>query len=179
MQLASHPRQALARCLLVLTLVGFVSPVLVSCRTPGGSTPAQKRAAIQEMRRQTLGALFRARPSAEAQVRRAPGYAVFANVSTKILVLGLGNGYGVVADNRGGGHTYMRMFQAGAGWGMGIKQFRAVIVFKSSAAMRRFVKDGWTLKGDAEATLKAGRFGGGIGHVIPLANMTVYILTEA
>ena len=71
------------------------------------------------------------------------------------------------------------MFQAGAGWGMGIKKFRIVIVFKSSAAMRNFVNIGWTLKGNADAVLKAGTFGGGIGHVIPFADMTVYVLTEA
>jgi lipid-binding SYLF domain-containing protein len=152
---------------------------LLSCRTASGSTPRQKRAATLEMQDQTLAALFRANPSARYELRRAPGYAVFANISTKILLVGLGNGYGVVTDNRAGRRTYMRMTQGGVGWGMGIKTFRVVIVFKSSFTMEDFIRSGWTFKGDAEATAKIASFGGGIGQSLVLANMNIYTLDEA
>ncbi len=163
---------------LYLTLTVLVCVSLLSCRTPRGNTRAQKRGATLVMRDQTLTALFRAKPSARAELRRAPGYAVFANIGTKILIVGLGNGYGVITDNRGYQKTYMRMVQAGAGWGIGIKTFRMVIVFKTGFAMQDFVRSGWTWKGDAEATAKIGKFGGGIGQSMVLANMKIYTLDE-
>lgn len=177
MYLASHRWMSCRLLHVLLPVLACVS--LLSCRTPGGSTPGQKRAATLEMRNETLAALFRARPSARSELSRAPGYAVFANISSKILLVGVGNGYGVVTDNRSGRRTYMRMIQGGAGWGLGIKKFRVVIVFRTSFGMQDFVRLGWTFKGDAEATAKIESFGGGIGQSLVLGNMRIYTLDEA
>lgn len=177
MNLASSQRKV--RHVPCLTLLVLTCVSLPSCRTPSGATPGQKRAATMEMRDETLAALFRANPWARSEIGRAPGYAVFADISSKILVVGVANGYGVVTDNRSGQKVFMRMIQGGAGWGVGVKKFRVVIVFKSSFGMEDFVRLGWTFKGEAEATAKVGKLGGGIGQSLVLANMNVYTLDEA
>jgi len=152
----------------------------MSCRSPRGNTRAQKRGATLEMRDQTLRALLSAEPSIRSELRSAPGYAVFANIDSKILIVGIGNGYGVLTDNtRGYQKTYMRMVQAGGGWGIGIKTFRLVIVFRTRSAMRDFVESGWNFKGSAEATIKAGKLGGGIGQSLVLSHMKIYTLNES
>jgi hypothetical protein len=81
------------------------------------------------MRNEALSELYAKRPEAKAQIARAPGYAVFSNIGSKIFMVATGNGFGVATDNRTKKNTYMKMVEAGGGFGIGIKTYRAVYVF--------------------------------------------------
>ncbi|OAT17118.1 putative lipoprotein [Buttiauxella gaviniae ATCC 51604] len=119
-----------------------------------GDTASQQRSAIQQMRIDTLMKLYKVHPEARSEILKSKGYAVFSNNSSKILLFGFGSGYGVVKDLRSGKDTYMKMAQAGAGLGMGVKQQRTVLVFKDSKALSDFIKNGYIVGADANAAAK-------------------------
>ena len=152
------------------------------CASARGGTVAEKRNYVREMRTSTLNELYQQRPEARTKVENAAGYAVFTSVATKIFVLATGNGFGIVRDNRTGKDTHMRMIEAGGGFGMGLKKYKAVFVFNDRAAMRTFLESGWEVGGDADAGVKAGDTGAGIGAQgtsAQLAGIEVYQFTDA
>ena len=119
-----------------------------------GDTASQQRNSIQQMRIDTLTKLYQVHPEARSRILKSKGYAVFSNNSSKILTFGFGSGYGVVKDHRTGKDTYMKMAQAGAGVGLGVKQLRTVLVFNDSKALSDFVKNGYIVGADANAAVK-------------------------
>lgn len=119
-----------------------------------GDTASQQRSAIQQMRIDTLIKLYKVHPEARSEILKSKGYAVFSNNSSKILLFGFGSGYGVVKDLKSGKDTYMKMAQAGAGLGMGVKQQRTVLVFKDRKALSDFIKNGYIVGADANAAAK-------------------------
>jgi len=46
-----------------------------------------------------------------------------------VLVVSTDRGGGIPRNNRSGKDVDMKMFSAGGGWGMGVKDFSAVIIF--------------------------------------------------
>lgn len=151
-----------------------------SCARPRSGTPAQKRAYVNQMREQTLDQLYAKYPYARKQVQSAAGYAVFSNVNTQVIFFGGGGGYGVAVDNSNGQKTYMRMAQATAGIGVGLKDFREVIIFKKPTTFEKFVISGWDFGVEAGAGVKSGDKGGDVGGALSVADdVIVYQITEA
>jgi lipid-binding SYLF domain-containing protein len=148
------------RSLVLLTVSALA---LAGCFTPSGGTVEQKRDNILEMRTQALDQLYTANPSLRSRVANAAGYGVFSNVGLHLFVLGTGQGYGVVHDNRSGRDTYMRMAELGAGFGAGVQDFRAIYVFLDRASLETFIERGWEFGADADAALKAGGKGAAAG----------------
>jgi lipid-binding SYLF domain-containing protein len=75
----------------------------------------------------------------------------------------------------------MKMAGAGAGLGMGVKDYRAVIIFTDPAVMRRFVESGWDFGGQTDAAAKAGDTGaaaGGTATGQSIAGMEIYQFTK-
>ena len=60
------------------------------------------------------------------------------------------NGKGIAHDNKSAKDTYMNMFSAGGGIGLGVKKFSAVFVFHSRGAFDQFVEKGWNFSGQAD-----------------------------
>lgn len=164
--------------LLILSVVLLVS--LSACLAPSGDTPEQKRAAIQRMHNETLGQLYRQRPTAESVVSKAAGYAVFSNVNAQYIFVGGGGGYGIAVNQSSGQKTYMKMAQAGLGLGLGVQDVRVVFVFHSTQAFNSFVNSGWEFGGQADAAAKARDKGGAVtGEVSIDAETTMYTMSES
>ena len=164
--------------LLILSVVLLVS--LSACLAPSGDTPEQKRAAIQRMHNETLGQLYRQRPTAESVVSKAAGYAVFSNVNAQYIFVGGGGGYGIAVNQSSGQKTYMKMAQAGLGLGLGVQDVRVVFVFHSAQAFNSFVNSGWEFGGQADAAAKARDKGGAVtGEVSIDAETTMYTMSES
>ncbi|WBM72698.1 YSC84-related protein [Buttiauxella sp. WJP83] len=119
-----------------------------------GDTASQQRNSIQQMRIDTLSKLYKAHPEARKQILKSKGYAVFSANSSKILTFGFGSGYGVVKNHKTGKDTYMKMAQAGAGVGLGVKQLRTILIFNDSKALNDFIKNGYIVGADANAAAK-------------------------
>ncbi|WP_411704473.1 YSC84-related protein [Edaphovirga cremea] len=154
--------------LIILIALGF----LAGCSAKG-NTDNQKRHTIQEQRNSALTTLFKQYPQTRSEIQHAAGYAVFSNTSNKILVVGFGNGYGVVKDNQSGKYTYMKMAQAGAGFGIGFKQGQIVMIFHTRAALESFIAHGIVIGGDAGAAAKYGKDGVVSPDASSLASNTV------
>jgi lipid-binding SYLF domain-containing protein len=156
--------------LLVLTL---------GCFGPKGFNPDQKREFVINMKDDALNQLYREKPHTQKLIENAAGYAVFSNINTQILFVGGGGGYGIITDNETGNQTYMNMAEGGLALGVGIKDFREIIVFNSPGVLYRFINIGWdlTLAGDAAA--KSGSKGGAVGTETDFhSDIVIYQITK-
>jgi len=142
-------------------------------------TPEHWREYLQFREEQVLEELYDLRPEAKQELKRAEGYAVFTNFGLKILVVGGASGRGIVHDNKTGEDTYMRMGQASIGFGLGIKDFRAVFVFQDRKVLENFISSGWSFGGEADAAIKGADAGAAASGAIRVApGLRVYQLTE-
>ena len=160
-------------CLLLVSL-------LAGCAAPKGESVQAKRNYVQQMKNETLTRLYKQAPEARQKVAGAPGYAVFSSVNTNLLLLSSASGYGVCVDRSSGRNTYMKMMQVGVGPGLGIKDYRAVFIFKNREVLKQFVDKGWEFGGHADAAAKSGEKGGAVGGQASIEqDMAIYTLTEA
>jgi len=164
----------------ILTVLGFASLIaLGGCASSKGSSPQEKRDYTQAMAARVLESVYKKAPAAEAKVEAAVGYGCFSNIGTNIIFVSTGGGYGMVHD-KSGKDTYMKMGEIGVGLGLGLKDFRALIIFYDQPTLDRFVTSGWEWGGEAEAAAKAGDSGGAVeaaGNVH--GGMEVYQITES
>ncbi len=165
----------------ILLLISCLAMALAlsSCSTTKGSTPAEKRQAVLNMRTQVLADLYKLHPDARAQVAASPGYAVFSNANVNVIFASLGGGYGVVENKRLKKSVFMKMGEAGIGLGLGAKDFRVVMIFKTQESLDTFINNGWEFGGHADAAAKAGDKGAAIGGEAMLNGMTIYQFTES
>jgi len=161
----------------ILTIL-LMAAVMTACSTTGGQTPSQKRQEVLNMKSQVLKDLYKIKPYARTIVSNAPGYAVFSNANVNLIFASFGGGYGVVKDNKTGKHTYMKMGEVGVGFGLGVKDFRAVFVFHDKTTMNRFINSGWEFGGHADAAAKARDKGAAVGGEVLADNITIFQLTE-
>ena len=163
-----------------VVLLALVATTVVGCRTPKGESVSEKRSYAFEMRDEVMAELYEKRPEARKKIANAAGYGVFSNVNINLLLLSSGNGYGIVRDNATGKDTHMVMRMLGIGIGAGVKDFRAVIIFKNPEVLHDFVEEGWEWGGHADAAAKAGETGAeaGIAGEI-MGDMEIYNFTEA
>lgn len=160
------------------SLFALCALLVAGCATPQGDTASEKRASVQEMTQSTLAEAYRLNPGLQTKVKRAAGYGVFSNRGTKFLVVSSGSGYGLVRDNRTGRDTYMRMAEVGGGLGFGIKEFRAVFVFRDNQTLRQFVDSGWDFGGDVGAAAKTRTQGGQVSAGASAQGIEIYQFTD-
>jgi len=130
------------------------------------------------MESETLSRLYDEEPGTKRKIKKAAGYAVFTNANVNVIFVSAGSGYGVVVDNSTGKRTYMKMGLGGVGLGLGAKDYRQVLIFKTDDVMKKFIYSGWEFGGHADAAAKAGDSGaeasaeGAIGGDIEAYSMT-------
>ena len=166
-----------------LARAGLVSILLMTlvtaCMSPKGNTVAEKRQAAQSMRSETLAQLYEVHPYAKTQIDQAVGYGVFSNVGINLFLLSTASGWGIVRDKKTGQDTYMKMYSAGIGPGLGVKDFRGVFVFTSESALKQFVEEGWDASAQADAAAKAEDKGDAWAGAVDVApGIKVYQLTQ-
>ena len=152
---------------------------LSACASMGSGTPADKRAAILSMKDEVLTQLFREKPYSRNQLESSKGYAVFSNANVKVFFVAAGTGYGLVKDMSTSKITYMNMAEGGLGLGLGVKDYRIVMVFHTKAAMNQFVQHGWTFGGSADASVKAIDKGASVEGEAYFGDVTVYTFTKS
>lgn len=162
-------------CRSLVMLVGLA--LLGSCMSTG--SVVEKRQLVQDMRDTALSDLYMEKPDVRQQIAEAPGYAVFSNANVNLIFASFGGGYGILHNNRTGRATYLKMGEVGLGLGVGVKDFRIVLVFHTDDAMQRFEEYGVALGAQADAAAVAGNQGGAVGGELTLDNITVYQMTES
>jgi lipid-binding SYLF domain-containing protein len=153
--------------------------VLLTTLTVVAKTKEEKQAEARKKAHDTLQRLYKARPSAQAAIKSAAGYAVFNNGGAKILVAGAGRGSGIAVDNATQKVTYMKMREIQAGLGMGVKKFSTIFVFEKPAGLAQFINSGWEFGGQSTAAAKTGDSGGSLqGAVVVSPGVWMYQLTD-
>ena len=159
-------------------VVAGLLALAVAAGVPAASD-AQKRADVDKMAQSTLKRLYAARPSAEAIVKSAAGYAVFRAAGAKIFVAGGGMGSGLAVDNRSKAKTYMKMAEVQAGLGLGIKKFRLIWIFEDRQDLDTFINSGWELGAQTTAAAKVGDEGDAYSGAISIKpGVWLYQLTD-
>ncbi|MFT6771450.1 MAG: lipid-binding SYLF domain-containing protein, partial [Congregibacter sp.] len=115
-----------------------------------GPPPEEQRAELQETRTKALAKLYKQDPSLENELASAQGYAVFSNIGINLLLVSTQRGGGILRDNRSGDDIYMSLFSAGGGIGLGVKEYAAIFVFHTDAAINQFATEGWDFSGQAD-----------------------------
>ncbi len=142
--------------------------------------PDQERKELQDARQAALSKLFTEKPEAKHILNRAKGYAVFSNIGINLGLVSTQRGGGILRDNRDGEDIYYKMFSAGGGWGLGVKDFAVIFVFDTEAALNQFETEGWDFSAQADANLESESKGDGIETAITaMPGTRIYQLTEA
>ncbi len=149
------------------------------CSRPQGSSFSEKREFVDDMKVTTLNRFYQEIPEGRDLINKSEGYGVFSNVGVNVIFLSGGNGYGVVTDSTTGHETFMNMGSLGIGLGIGVKDFRAVIIFHDRETMKRFIDTGWEFGAEADAAAKSDDKGGSVEAAGTIKNaMSLYQLTE-
>jgi len=169
-------QSALQKTILCLAIIA----VIAGCGPRGNLTVAEKRQVVMDMEKETLERLYREAPETKEKVKKAAGYGTFSNANVNLILASAGGGYGVVVDNATGKRTYMRMALGGIGLGLGVKDYRVVMLFKDKAALDEFIKSGWDFGAHADAAAKAGETGGELSVEGDIrSGIEVFSMTEA
>ena len=122
-------------------------------------SPDKKRDKTRKMAVKTLQDLYKLKPNAQAAIQKAAGYAVFDNFGTNLFVLSTARGSGIAIDSSKQ-ETFMKMISAGAGLGIGVKDYSVIFVFENAKVYNDFLSSGWAGSAQADAAAKAGDSGG-------------------
>ena len=144
-----------------------------------GKTIEEQRANRLQSSDETLQLLYKHAPEAKEMIANSYGYATFSNVGVNLILLSAEGGTGMAHVNGSGKNIYMNMASGGAGFGLGIKDFRAVFLFKDKEVFDQFVNKGWEANAQADAAAKLADKGDAYGAAITVApGIRLYKLTQ-
>jgi lipid-binding SYLF domain-containing protein len=142
-------------------------------------TNEQKRDTVRKMAAETLDQLYKLQPSSRTAIRKAAGYAVFDNMGVHLLLVSTARGSGVAVYSKTKHDTFMKMISAGAGFGMGVKDYRVIFVFENQKALDDFINSGWEASAQADAAAKGSQEGAAYSGAVAVApGVWVYQITK-
>jgi lipid-binding SYLF domain-containing protein len=161
-------------------IASFLALALICASAAGAKDKnEEKREKTRKMAAQTLQDLYKLQPTAKAAIEKSAGYAVFNNMGTNLLLVSTARGAGIAVDSRTKQETFMKMVSAGAGLGMGVKDYRVIFIFENDKGLAQFLNSGWSGSGQADAAAKAGKSGGAYSGAVEAApGVWVYQITK-
>jgi len=168
------------KTILTILSVMAILTLVSGCGLSEKLTVAERQQLVGDMEKETLERLYREQPDTKDKIKEAAGYGTFSNANVNVILVSAGSGYGVVVDNATGQRTYMKMALGGVGFGLGVKDYRQVLIFKSKEMLDKFVERGWEFGGHADAAAKAGALGGELsGEGAIGKDIEAYSMTES
>ncbi|MDF1876235.1 hypothetical protein JHD47_00205 [Sulfurimonas sp. SAG-AH-194-L11] len=144
-----------------------------------GDTKLEAQLKRKQQSQETLKALYIYAPQAKKMLDTSYGYATFTNLGVNLILFSAEGGTGLAHNNKTGKDTYMNMGSGGFGFGLGLKDFRAIFLFANEQAYNTFVNSGWEANAQADAAIKLGEDGGAINAAITVApGVRLYKLTQ-
>jgi lipid-binding SYLF domain-containing protein len=158
---------------------GLAVILLAGGLASAGDSPDKKREKTRKMADQTLQELYKAAPAAKAAIEKSAGYAVFNNMGTNLLLVSTARGSGIAVNSQTKQETFMKMVSAGAGLGVGVKDYRVIFVFENDKALAQFLDSGWSGSAQTDAAAKAGDKGAAYSGAVEVApGVWVYQITK-
>jgi lipid-binding SYLF domain-containing protein len=144
-----------------------------------GDSPEKKREKTRKMAAQTLQDLYKQKPTAEAAIQKSAGYAVFNNMGANLLLVSTARGGGIAVNSKTKQEIFMKMISAGAGLGLGVKDYRVIFVFENDKALARFLDSGWSGSAQTDAAAKVGKSGAAYSGAVEVdPGVWVYQITK-
>ena len=138
----------------------LVALLVASCSSTHRSMSVEeKRDFLAEAEQKTLAELIEKRPETQAEMDRSVGHAVFSNRLAKIPFVGAGDGIGVVFDKNTGERTYLKVQRLDVGGGLGVREYRLVVVFFEEEPLKKLASGKLELAAGAEAGAGKGDVG--------------------
>jgi lipid-binding SYLF domain-containing protein len=170
-------RRALMRFRIIAS--GLAVILLTVGLASAGDSPDKKREKTRKMAAATLEDLYKLQPTSRDAIQKSAGYAVFNNMGTNLLLVSTARGAGVATNSKTKQDTFMKMISAGAGFGMGVKDYRVVFIFETEQALKHFLDSGWSGSGQADAAAKTSKSGGAYsGATMVEPGVWVYQITK-
>jgi lipid-binding SYLF domain-containing protein len=119
---------------------------------------AARRQEILDMSKSTIAELHK-QEGAKSLIDSAYGHAVFDTTKGGFIVTGAG-GTGVAMRKNGSNPVYMHLGAGGVGLGVGLENYKLIVLFENEDTYKRFIDGAWT--GGASAQAAAGRDGAAI-----------------
>jgi len=139
----------------------------------------EKREKTRKMVAQTLEELNKLQPTSNAAIQKSAGYAVFNNMGTNLLLVSTARGSGIAMNTKTKQEIFMRMISAGAGLGVGVKDYRVVFIFQDDKALAQFLDSDWSGSAQTDAAAKAGESGAAYSGAVEVApGVWVYQITK-
>ena len=171
-----HIKSTVSLLLVVLIFSGFWS---AKSEAEIKEENAKERVERIKTSNETLKLLYKYAPEAKKMVSRSYGYATFTNFGVNLIMFSAEGGKGLAHNNKTGKNIYMNMASGGIGLGIGVKDFRAIFLFRDKKAFDNFVNLGWEANAQADAAVKGGEKGGAINAAITVApGVRLYKLTQ-
>ena len=150
---------------------------------PQTLTPAEaeaKRQSIENMAKESLARLYKEKPEAEAEIKKAYGYGVFEGHVANLVLYVAGKGFGVVYDNKTQTPVFMNAVRAGTGPGVGYKSMHGVIIFDNETVYKQFTTIGLQASASGDAMVKlAGKDAGGTKAASLVPGVSMYQLVDS
>jgi lipid-binding SYLF domain-containing protein len=167
---------------LILPAIAVLCLGLQACSSEPLTTSQkeEKRAEVRNMANQSLEQLYAAHPGARDAVTNAAGYAVFSDIGFKLLYGGGQKGNGIAINNATKQETFMKMWEAQPGLGLGASKFRLILVFDTPDAFDNFVTSGWEAGANTMAAAKNKTEGGAYAGAVSVSSgVHMFQVTEA
>jgi hypothetical protein len=127
----------------VRKLAAAVAAVLLAaCQSSDPDARADARAYARLASNDARTEMVASDPALPAQLDAAAGWAAFGSTGDSLFGRRTGDGLGLAHDNRTRKDLPMRIFVPGADRSLGLRSFRALIVFSEPAAFAQFVRGG-------------------------------------
>lgn len=165
----------------ILTLIALFMSGFWSGKSPKEVKEESRNERVERIKtsNETLQLLYKYAPEAKNMILRSYGYATFSNVGVNLVLFSAEGGKGMAHNNKTGVNTYMNMASGGVGFGLGVKDFRAVFLFENKKAYDTFVNSGWEANAQADAAAKYDQSGGALNAAETVApGIRLYKLTQ-
>ncbi|MDQ7044363.1 MAG: hypothetical protein Q9M32_00415 [Sulfurimonas sp.] len=160
-------------------IVALVLAVLIFSGFWSGKTNSELQKERIGDSKEILTLLYRYAPESKKIIASAYGYATFSNIGINLVVLSAEGGSGLAYNNITNKITYMNMGSGGLGFGLGVKDFRAIFIFENKKVYDNFINSGWEANAQTDVAAKVGKDGGAINAAITVApGIRLYKLTQ-
>jgi lipid-binding SYLF domain-containing protein len=149
-----------------LTAVILLGITVASC----GSTfrfmsAEEKRTFLLSLEERTLADLVANRPDVQPEIDTAVGHAVLSIRLAKVPFIGAGDGLGVVTNATTGERTYLKVGRLDVGGGLGVREYRLVVLFSEQDALEKLAGGKLELSAGVESGAKGTEVGTGAGGI--------------